>query len=143
MELNATIVVQLVVFLFGVLWLSFFLFRPMLRLLEEREKRIAGAKAEAQRMAASGSEKEGIIEIRLEEARSQALAERAQLRTEGQKVYAQVVSTSRQQAQEKLGQARAELAQAHQQASQVLQREAGELASLIVERIAARPGGRP
>lgn len=141
MELNITIIVQLVVFLFGVLWLSLVLFRPMIRLMEEREKRIEGRRKEAEALLASGNEKSGIIDIRLEEARALALEERKDLRNEGQKIYSAVVEQARKQAQEKLQGARDDIEAARFEAAQELKREAQVMAQLIVERVLERPGG--
>lgn len=141
MELNITFLVQLVVFLFGVLWLSLVLFKPMLQLLEERDKRIAGRRKEAETLQASGNEKSGIIDIRLEEARALALEERKEMRNEGQKVYSEVVEKARKQAQEKLQGARDDIEVARFEAAQELKREADVLASLVVEQVLERPGG--
>jgi len=140
-ELNITFLVQLVVFLFGVLWLSLVLFKPMLQLLEERDKRIAGRRKEAETLQASGNEKSGIIDIRLEEARALALEERKEMRNEGQKVYSEVVEKARKQAQEKLQGARDDIEVARFEAAQELKREADVLASLVVEQVLERPGG--
>lgn len=141
MELNATIIVQLAIFLFGVLWLSFILFRPMLTLLEERDKRIEGTKREAEKLGSAGTEKSGIIDIRLEEARAAALDERKSFRLQGQKVYTEAVEVARKASQEKLAKARVEIEAARKQAETSLKSEAKVLANMVVERVLERPGG--
>jgi F0F1-type ATP synthase membrane subunit b/b' len=113
----------------------------MLQLLEERDKRIAGRRKEAETLQASGNEKSGIIDIRLEEARALALEERKEMRNEGQKVYSEVVEKARKQAQEKLQGARDDIEVARFEAAQELKREADVLASLVVEQVLERPGG--
>lgn len=142
MELNITLIVQLMVFLTGVLWLSFVLFRPMLQLLEEREKRIEGTRREAEKLLTAGGEKSGIIDIRIEEARAQAMEERAALRSQGQKVYQDLVEGARREAQEKIGQARSEIQKAQTQASAALKKEAEALAGLIVKQVVPGAGGK-
>lgn len=142
MELNITFVVQLAIFLFAMLWLSLLLFRPMLRLLEERDTRIEGTRREVARLATSGSEKAGIIEIRLDEARTEALTERKRLREEGQRIYSEAVESARKESQAKLEQARGDLESAVQAASNVLRGESDILATRIVEKVLSQPGGR-
>ena len=70
-----------------------------------------------------------------------ALEERKELRSEGQKVYSEVVEKARKQAQEKLQGARDDIEVARFEASQELKHEAENLASLIVEQVLERPGG--
>lgn len=142
MELNITLIVQLVVFLTVMLWLSFVLFRPMLALLEEREKRIEGTRREADKLATAGGEKSGIIDIRIEEARAQAMEERAALRGQGQKVYQELVESARGQAQDKLGKARSEIHKAQTEAAAALKKEAEALAALIVKQVVPGAGGK-
>ncbi|MFH1810928.1 MAG: ATP synthase F0 subunit B [Pseudomonadota bacterium] len=142
MELNITFIVQLAIFLTGVLWLSVVLFKPMLQLIEEREKRIEGTRREAERLMTSGGEKSGIIDIRIEEARAQAMEERTQLRAQGQKVYQGLVDGARQQAQDKLGKAREEIQKAQREASATLKQEADNLATLIVQQVVPGAGGK-
>jgi F-type H+-transporting ATPase subunit b len=141
-ELNVTLIVQLVVFLTVMLWLSFVLFRPMLRLLEEREKRIEGTRREAERLTTAGGEKSGIIDIRIDEARAQAMEERAALRSQGQKVYQELVDSARHQAQDKLNKARGEIHKAQTEAAAALKRDAEALAALIVKQVVPGAGGK-
>ncbi|MBN2358356.1 MAG: hypothetical protein JXR83_02825 [Deltaproteobacteria bacterium] len=142
MELNVTLLIQLAVFLFAMLWLSLLLFRPLLRLLEEREKRIAGTRREAAAMTAANEEKLKGIGVRIDEARALAYEQRRALRAEGQKIYAETVERARQETQQQLERAHAEIAAARDRARAELQSESQRLADSIVARLLDRPEGR-
>ncbi len=139
MELNITLLVQLVIFLFILVWLAFVLLRPMIALLEERERRIDGTRKEIDRLANAGGEKSGIIEIRIEEARAQAQEERQALRDAGQKKHAEMIEKARKKVQLKLQQATQEIEAAHNQAADKLSAETQTLAQLIVAKVSG-PG---
>lgn len=142
MELNITLLIQLAVFLFAMLWLSLLLFRPMLRLLEEREKRIDGTRREAAALTASNDEKLKGIGIRIDETRALAFEQRRTLRAEGQKIYAETVERARQETQAQLERAQAEIAAARDRARATLQTESQRLAEAVVARLLDRPEGR-
>jgi F-type H+-transporting ATPase subunit b len=140
-ELNITVLIQLTIFLIAMLWLSLLLFRPMLRLLEEREKRIEGTRREAAALTAANEEKLKGIGIRIDEARALAYEQRRVLRAEGQKVYAETVERARQETQAQLERAQAEIAAARDRAQVALQTESQRLADAIVARLLDRPEG--
>lgn len=142
-ELNITLVLQLVLFLFILVWLALVLLRPMLALLEERERRIDGTRKEIERLGKAGGEKTGIIEIRIEEARAQAQEERQALRDEGQKIHAALVEKARLEVQANITKARAEIETARRDAAAKLKGEAASLAQLIVTQVAGAAQDRP
>ena len=138
MELNITLLIQLIIFLFILVWLAFVLLRPMIKLLEEREGRIEGTRKDVARLTSAGGEKNGIIEIRIEEARAQAQEERLALRAEGQKSHADLVEKARKQAMQKMQHAREEIDDARKKAAEQLDKESAKLAALIVSKVSGR-----
>lgn len=141
MELNITLLIQLTIFLIAMLWLSLLLFRPMLRLLEEREKRVEGTRQEAVALTAANEEKLKGIGIRIDEARALAYEQRRVLRAEGQKIYAETVERARQETQAQVEHAQAEIAAARDRAQATLHNESQRLADAIVARLLDRPEG--
>src|SRR5690349_1738671 len=89
-DLDASLVIQIAVFVVLLVVLKPLLFDPMLKLFEEREKRIEGtrhaASKEDQRSAQALAKYEGI----LAKAREAGNAERDQLRSSGQKREAEI-----------------------------------------------------
>lgn len=138
MELNATYLLQLSMFLLLLAFFSKFLFPPMLRLFEERERRIDGASQEAQRLAARADEAAGAIEEKMAAATSEARSILGDLRAEGQKREQELIDQAREQARGTLEDARAELFATTEKVRSSLKADADQIASDIVEKIIGR-----
>jgi F-type H+-transporting ATPase subunit b len=82
-DVDATFVVQIVLFVVLTLVLKPILFDPMLRLFEERERRIDGAKAEARTIDEKSTTALAEYEAAMLSARAAANAERDRIRAEG------------------------------------------------------------
>jgi F-type H+-transporting ATPase subunit b len=82
-DVDATFLVQVALFVGLTLALKPLLFDPMLKLFEEREKRIDGAKAHARRIDEKSAGALTIYETEMSKARAAANAERDKIRAEG------------------------------------------------------------
>ena len=137
-DFDKTLLVQVV--LFVALWLILkpMLFDPMLKLFEEREKRIEGAIAEARQIDLKSVAAKTKYDDALTKARAEGATERDRLRGEGIKKENELLTAARVEAQAKLEagrkQAQTELAKAKDEL-------AGERAKLAKE-LAARVLGR-
>jgi F-type H+-transporting ATPase subunit b len=126
--------------LFVVMWygLKRLLFDPMVRLLEERERRTIGAREEAQRLSAAAELSGAEYEHRLQELRhtlsAEADADRAATLAEEQRV----LSAARDEAGTRLAQLREALERDAAAARPALATEARQLAGLMLERVAGR-----
>ena len=94
-DFDLTVVGQIVLFVALMLVLKPWLFDPMLKLFEERERRIDGAKRQARKLdeKSAGALKE--YEDAMQAARMSANAERDNLRAEGQKIEADILAKVR------------------------------------------------
>lgn len=106
MEINATIIVQLAVILTLMLWLSKVLFAPLMRLFDEREARIAGAKAEAKALEEQSSDRATYIDERMRRAQKDAREILAQLRAQGAANLRDVTDKARAEARDKIAAAK-------------------------------------
>jgi F-type H+-transporting ATPase subunit b len=84
-DVDQTFVVQLVLFVALTLILKPILFDPMLKLFEEREKRIDGAKLQARKIDEKSASALGKYEAEMAKARAAASADRDKIRAEAQK----------------------------------------------------------
>ena len=139
MEVNATFLVQLILFLLLFVWLSQFLFAPFLKLFDERERRIVGAAEEAKRYLGSADEKTQLVEMKTREAQQEARKVLTELRNEGQRRERDLIDDGRKRAQARLDEARSELFEATEEARLALKRDADQIASDIVLKILGRP----
>ncbi len=109
MELNATIFVQVFIFMTLLLCLSGLLFKPILALFEEREKRIDGAKKEAAEMITLAEEKGRHFDLEYEKARVEARHALSSLKSEADKEHSLFLARVKKDAKEKLERAEREL----------------------------------
>jgi F-type H+-transporting ATPase subunit b len=137
-DVNLTFLVQVGLFVVLMLVLKPVLFDPMLKLFEEREKRIEGAKVQARRL----DEKSGVAlseyEKAMAKARGEANAERDRVRAEGLKKEAEILSQVRTETAKLLEDGKK---RAQEQAATVRSRlrgDAAQLASNVASRVLGR-----
>ena len=138
MELNATFLLQLSMFLFLLAWLSNFLFGPLMKVFDEREKRIKGAAEEANRFRDSAEQAAGTIDEKLAAAQADARVVLGELREKGQQLERQHIEQARDAAQSRLEDARADLFAATEDARAVLKGDVEKIANQIVEKVLGR-----
>jgi len=94
-DVDWTFLVQLVLFVGLMLILKPILFDPMLRLFEEREKRIDGAKLQARKIDEKSATALAKYEGEMAKARAAASADRDKIRAEAQKRERDILATVR------------------------------------------------
>lgn len=137
-DMDASLVVQIGIFLLLLVILKPLLFDPMLKLFEEREKKIEGTRREAtkedERSAKALAKYEGI----LSKAREAGGAERDQLRAQGQKKEAEILNLVRSQTAATVEEGRKGIAEDAKTARAALETEANVLGSAIASRVLGR-----
>jgi len=128
---------------FFVLWLGLkrLLFDPVLRVLEEREARTAGARQTAADMQAAAQTLETEHERRMLEIRQRLAAEMDTLRSDTLSEEQRILAETRQQANQQLMHLRDSLRRQADEARTAVASEARDLASRIVTRVVGRPLG--
>ena len=109
LDIDSTVFVMLGLFLLLALILTQWLWKPYLRVREERVRRIEGARAEAERLEADSAGRLARIEARLAEARKAGHTERAQVRAQALAREQQMVAEAQAAAHRMLAEARARL----------------------------------
>jgi F-type H+-transporting ATPase subunit b len=133
-ELNATFLLQLAIFLLLVAFLSPVLFRPFMRLFEERERRIVGAKDEAQALAGSADEKAEIIAQKTAEAQAEARRVLTTLRARAAEREHEILEAAKKAAATRIDDAREELFAQTEHTRASLKTDADKLAAAVVEK---------
>lgn len=109
MEVNATIFVQIFIFMTLLLWLSAWLFSPILALFDERERRINGAKQDAALLSALADEKARQFDVEYERARDSARHLLAELKQQADSEQRDRLERVRKLARERLDLAEADV----------------------------------
>ena len=126
--------------LFIVLWLVLrpTLFDPMLKLFEEREKRIEGAKVQARKMDEASAGALSKYDSAMATARATASAEREKLRNEGLRAEAQILGKVRESTTKALEEGRGRLSEEVATARGKLKTDATVLARELAGRVLGR-----
>jgi len=114
-------------------------FRPMGRTLAERDRRIEGARREAEEIRRTSKAKLEEFETKLREARRESDIQMAQIRTLAMDEKNRVLSETRGRADEMLSAAREEIRNSSGQAEKQLRDHAEDFARRIAARILNRP----
>jgi F-type H+-transporting ATPase subunit b len=137
-DFDATFLVQLVLFTGLTLVLKPLLFDPMLKLFEERERRIDGAKVQARKMDEKSATALAKYETEMARARTSANAEREKIRAEGLKREQEILAAVRASTSKTIEDGkRAALAEAERVRAR-LKSEAGTLARDVAGRVLGR-----
>ena len=109
LDVDGTVFVMLGIFLILLLILWQFLWKPYLRVRDERTSRVDGAREKAAQLEADTTARLSHIETALAEARRNGLAETSKLRLEAQAREQQIITEAQEAARKMLAQARAQI----------------------------------
>ncbi|WP_243374294.1 ATP synthase F0 subunit B [Geotalea sp. SG265] len=137
-SLDFSFVFQLVNFLLLMLILNIFLFKPIRKVLSERNAEISGAKAKSASVDQEVQEKQALYETRMREIKSRATDERSGLRKEAQAEEAAILDKARKDAADTLSAIKSRVAKESADARQLLKEQALNLSSEICEKVLGR-----
>ncbi len=126
-------------FLVLMAFLDAVVFRPVLRLLDEREARTRGALDEARALEAEAAAAASEYEAKLAAGRDRAAAEKALVRKEALDRERELLEAARAEARARLDQLEREIAEAAERARRGLAAQARDLARVIAEKVLGRP----
>ena len=138
MDVDRTMLVQSCIFILLIVVLSPLLFKPLLRLLEERDRRTEGARHEAREMQDRAENLLQRYQAKLEDVRRIAAQERERLRTETLQLESKIVGEARAATAKFVEQGRAQI---EREAARIRQ-EMGVHSQAIAREIGAKILGR-
>ncbi len=137
-DINSTLVIQLVNFIVLLLALNFILFKPVRRIMQERQQEIGGAFSEAK---SAQDRVQGLMErynALLAESRQKATTAYNVIYQQGLDAQRDLVSAERAKASEMLDKARAEILSASNAARADLRKEAERISQDITSKLLGR-----
>jgi len=137
-DFDATIFVQLGIFLLLLVVLTRLVFRPYLALRAERAEKIEGARADAQKLSQDADAKLATYEAKIVAVRKEAATVRAQIRAEGDARAAELLGVARGESQTAVEAARQKLERSTQAAALSLRTKADQIAGAIVSKLLGR-----
>jgi F-type H+-transporting ATPase subunit b len=139
LDVDLTVVVMLLIFGVVMVVLTRWLWKPYLRVREERVTRVEGYRAEATRLESEAAARLDRVEAQLVDARRVASAERNSARSEAQAREQKLVQEAQARAQQALAEARGRLETAFASERANLQKRASVLGAEITEKVLGRP----
>lgn len=137
-DLNVTLLFQVIGFFVLYLILNTFLYKPVTKLLEERDKNITGAKREAELLEAELQKKLLAYENRLNDTKAKAQEERLRQRQEGLDKERDLLESARKNSLDSIQQAKIKLEKDIQSAITRLKEESKVISKDIAEKILER-----
>ena len=137
-ELDITFFIQAGLFLSLVYILNTLVFRPIKKVMEERDEKIGNDLGEARSMEDQIEEKLADYRARLEEAKQAGNLERARLKKEGLSKETEIVSAALEDAKKAIGDAKAKIRMEKESASKALKDMTEEMGRSIAEKALGR-----
>lgn len=137
-DVDLTFLWSILVFVVLALVLKPLLFEPMLRLFEERERRIEGTKAEARKLDDAAGQALSRYEDEMKKARAAGNLEREAHRADGQKIESEILGKVRGETTETVDAGRRSLQEEATGVRTALHGEAKGLARAIASRVLGR-----
>lgn len=137
-ELNWTMLIQLINFLLLIWILNKILYQPVLKILNERDSRIGCAQDRARSLIAQGESLLADYEVRLRNTKIEAMALKTEIRKEAAGESSQVIDAARLQADGIVTETRAAMRAELDQVRRELEPELGSLASEIAAQVLGR-----
>ena len=135
---NMTLFIQIGIFLVLMFLLNSFLFKPMLRLLEERKARTVGRRERAADASAKADEIVADYEAKLAAARSEADKVRQELIKEGEAERARITKAASEEAEKTVAEIKAKLAGETESARAAVKADIEAMAAAMAEKIMGR-----
>lgn len=137
-DLDYTILIQLGIFLVLYLALNSLLFRPYLRLFEERERLVVGMKAGAAALEKEFQEKSAAFDRAVREATASAAAAMEKIKGEGQAAQRDILGRARAGAARRVEDAVKDLRAESEAIRGAMERDIGAIAVQIAEKVLGR-----
>jgi len=137
-DIDGTVVFQLVTFTAVFFILRALVFKPMLALFDAREKAIDGAKAAAKSLELDADEALKEFEVKVKAAKVEAAVERDRLRADGQRLERELVANAREQSDKTLAEANKSMTEQAQAVRAHMTTNVPMLAGQIAEKLLGR-----
>jgi F-type H+-transporting ATPase subunit b len=137
-DINSSLLIQVVLFIFLMVVLNQIFFKPFLRFLEERQAKIEGDEREAARLQAEAESRRLRFEEGLNKGQLQALGEKGTIVDAGSREGKTFVDKAQQEVDEELPRIKAQIDQEGRQVAADLERRQGAMAREIAEKLLGR-----
>jgi F-type H+-transporting ATPase subunit b len=137
-QIDHTLFFQAAIFLGTVVFLHLLVFRPFLRILREREKRIQGALEEAKGLDTKGEAQKDQYLAKIKDARAKANEMKTGIRKEALEIQSEKLREARTQAQKEVEKLKNKISASAESARQDLKNQVSTIAGQVYQKILGR-----
>ncbi len=137
-DLNSTLLVQMVNFLLLILILNFLLYKPVFKIIEKRNKKIEESNEEVSALNKTVEDNMSKYEEKIRSARSEAAAQRDEIKEEGAKQGKEITDKARGEISETIEDFKARLQNETDKARNVLRDQTRAIATEISTKVLGR-----
>jgi F-type H+-transporting ATPase subunit b len=137
-QIDQTLIIQIVNFIIFLFIVNYLIFKPIVRVIDERRERIEGTTGKARLMEAEFQKKLQDYEGRIQEAKAQAASEKDTLRRQGESLSKEIVEKARTELARDIPIIRRQIATETDQARRKLEKMAQDMAKDIARQILGR-----
>ncbi len=137
-DINGTFFIQLVNFLIMVFFLNYFLFKPVLAMVERRNEKMRSLKSDAARNKDKGEKVMGKYENKLTEMRKETSGMLAAARKDGLAEQGKIVGQARKEFTRQIEDAKSEIGRESKKASESLKKHIEEISADIAKTLLGR-----
>ncbi len=137
-EINFTLIIQIINFLALIFLLNIVLYKPILKVLDEREQRIDGQQQQAKKVVEEGQALLGDYNQKLYAAKVDAMNAKNAARSEASNEANVIIEKARKEAEDIISQMQQQMASEISQAKKELEPELGVMAATIAQQIMGR-----
>lgn len=137
-DLNYTVWIQMVNFLLLILILNFLLYKPILKIIDKRNKMMEESQEEVRSLQQSVDQKMSDYEEQLRQARAEAASQRDAVKEEGSEVAKKILEEARNEVSQTIGELKAKMGREREDARTILRERTQEIALEISEKVLGR-----
>ena len=137
-EINFTVLIQVFNFILLIVILNKILYKPILKILEEREQRIEGQQQQAKKIIEDGQVLEGDYNKKLYNAKIEAMNTKNAARSAASEQANNIIDDSRKKAEEIINQMQQQMVLELAQAKKELESELSVMSATIAQQILGR-----
>ncbi len=137
-DLNYTLLIQMINFLLLIFILNLLLYKPITKIIDERNKKIEDSKSEVESLDEQAELKIADYEEKMRQARQEAMSQRNEVKEEGEEAGKEIVEATRGEISTMIEGFKATLANEREAARNVLRDQAKKIAVEISEKVLGR-----
>ncbi len=137
-DLNYTLLIQMINFLLLIFILNLLLYKPITKIIDERNKKIEDSKSEVESLDEQAELKIADYEEKMRQARQEAMSQRNEVKEEGEEAGKEIVEATRGEISTMIEGFKVTLANEREAARNVLRDQAKKIAVEISEKVLGR-----